>query len=203
LGDRARGIERPAPREPARAHGVAPMTSATCCARTCHRPRGRTDLFPLATTVVVNRRGSSTRCRALRPVIHRGHQHAIDRLHTRAAARPRVDRRRWSTASCVAAGAHRARSLYVDTAEGCASAATNLQRRINCSRRSRSARRPPRQLRGLARSKGAVSACSRAPRFTLYPSHDRSVAIERGHVAAEASAMATSTPAGAACSEEK
>ncbi len=201
LGDRARGVEVPAQRLAAQLarHGVAPGDVRYVLHTHLHIDHaGQTDIFPMATTAVVNRRELEYAVSGLSGPSYPPEdiKHMIDRLHTRGALRL-LDLELTGGEGildgirCVAAGAHTEGSMivYVDTAAGLAcfcgdlvysvkhqlltpatlDADPGLTANYVVSRRSEKA-----AMKRMLQS---------APRFTLYPSHDRSVVIDHGRVA--------------------
>jgi glyoxylase-like metal-dependent hydrolase (beta-lactamase superfamily II) len=214
LGDRARGIERPEQRLTSQlaAHGVAPAEVRYVLHTHLHIDHaGQTDLFPMATTVVVNRRELEYAVSGLSGPSYPPEdvKHMIDRLHTRGALRlldleSTGGEELLDGIRCTAAGGHTEGSMliHVDTGEGLACFCGDLVYSVRHQLLS------PLTLDGdvglsanyvVARraEKAAVKrmlAC--APRFMLYPSHDHRVAIEHGRVA-EASAVGEGNGAGA------
>ena len=203
LGDRARGVEAPEQRLASQLakHGVKPADVRYVLHTHLHIDHaGQTDIFPMATTAVVNRKELEYAVSGLSGPSYPPEdiKHMIDRLHTRGALRlldleltggeDVVDGIR-----CAAAGAHTEGSMlvYVDTADGLACFCGDLVYSV------RHQLLTPLTLDGdvgltanyIVTRRSEKAAMKRmlksAPRFRLYPSHDRSVTIDRGRVADE------------------
>ena len=201
LGDNARGIELPEQRlqNQLALHGVAPSDVAFVLQTHLHIDHaGQTDIFPLTTTAVVNRRELEYAVSGLSGPSYPPEdiKHMIDRLHTRGALRlldleltggeDVLDGIR-----CAAAGAHTEGSMlvYVDTADGLACFCGDLVYSVRHQLLTPAALvgDPGLSANYVVARRSEKAAMKRmlasAPRFTLYPSHDQSVVIDHGKVA--------------------
>lgn len=203
LGEGICGIELPDQRleRQLAIHGVAPGDVRYVLHTHLHIDHaGQTDIFPFSTTAVVNRRELEYAASGLSGPSYPPEdiKHMIDRLHTRGALRlldleltggeEVLDGIR-----CVFAGSHTEGSMlvYVDTAEGLACFCGDLVYSVRHQLLSPTLHDGDTGLTAnyvMARrsEKAAMKRMLKsAPYFTLYPSHDRPVAIERGRVVPE------------------
>lgn len=202
LGDNARGIEEPHQRlvRQLALHGVEPEQVGHVLHTHLHIDHaGQTDLFPMSTVVVVNRRELEYAVSGLSGPSYPPEdiKHLVDRLHTRGAlslldleatgGEPVLPGLR-----CVAAGGHTEGSMLVlaDTDQGLA---------VFCGDLVYSVRH---QLMGPTTTVGDIGLTANhvvarrsekaamkrlmhiAPRFQLFPSHDWPVLVEGGRVVA-------------------
>jgi len=203
LGDAAAGIERPEQRLVTQlaAHGVAPADVRYVLHTHLHIDHaGQTDIFPMATTVVVNRRELEYAVSGLSGPSYPPEdiKHLIDRLHTRGALRlldleltggePVVDGIR-----CTAAGGHTEGSMlvHVDTADGLACFCGDLVYSVRYQLIAPTTLDvdPVTSANFVVPRRSEKAALKRmlqsAPKFTLYPGHDLPVVIDHGRVAQE------------------
>ena len=203
LGDGAVGILRPEQRLARRlaAHGVEPADVRAVLHTHLHIDHaGQTDIFPMSTTAVVNRRELEYAASGLSGPSYPPEdiKHMIDRLHTPGALRlldleltggeQVVDGIR-----CAAAGGHTEGSMlvYVDTPDGLACFCGDLvySVRFQLIAPTTLAADPVTSANFVVPRRAEKAALKRmlqsAPRFTLYPSHDLPVVIEHGRVAQE------------------
>lgn len=200
LGDRARGIETPEQRLQSQLalHGVKPADVGWVLHTHLHIDHaGQTDIFPFATTVVVNRRELEYAVSGLSGPSYPPEdiKHMIDRLHTRGALRL-LDleltggEEVMDGIRCAAAGAHTEGSMlvYVDTADGLACFCGDLvySVRHQLLTPTTTVADPGLTANYVVARRAEKAAMKRmlqsAPRFTLYPSHDQSVVIDHGKV---------------------
>jgi glyoxylase-like metal-dependent hydrolase (beta-lactamase superfamily II) len=200
LGDRARGVETPEQRLATQLalHGVQPADVRWVLHTHLHIDHaGQTDIFPMASTVVVNRRELEYAVSGLSGPSYPPEdiKHMIDRLHTRGALRlldleltggeDVMDGIR-----CAAAGAHTEGSMivYVDTPDGLACFCGDLvySVRHQLLTPTTTVADPGLTANYVVARRSEKAAMKRmlasAPRFTLYPSHDQSVVIDHGKV---------------------
>jgi glyoxylase-like metal-dependent hydrolase (beta-lactamase superfamily II) len=158
---------------------------------------GQTDIFPFATTVVVNRRELEYAVSGLSGPSYPPEdiKHMIDRLHTPGALRL-LDLELTGGETimdgvrCAAAGAHTEGSMlvYVDTADGlacfCGDLVYSVRHQLLTS--TTTVADPGLTANHVVARRSEKAAMKRmlqsAPRFTLYPSHDQSVIIDHGNV---------------------
>jgi glyoxylase-like metal-dependent hydrolase (beta-lactamase superfamily II) len=204
LGDRARGVEAPEQRLASQLaqHGVQPADIRYVLHTHLHIDHaGQTDIFPMTTTAVVNRRELEYAVSGLSGPSYPPEdiKHMIDRLHTRGALRL-LDLELTGGEQivegirCVAAGAHTEGSMmvYLDTPDGLACFCGDLVYSV------RHQLLTPFTLDGdvgltanyVVTRRSEKAAMKRmlasAPRFQLYPSHDGAVTIDHGRVAEDA-----------------
>ena len=203
LGDRAQGIETPEQRVEAQLalHGVKPADIRYVLHTHLHIDHaGQTDVFPMSTTAVVNRRELEYAVSGLSGPSYPPEdiKHIIDRLHTPGALRM-LDLEMTGGEDildgihCVAAGGHTEGSMVirVETADGPAifcgdliySVKHQLQmpRILDCD---------PGISANIVVSRRAEKVAMKrllamARRFKLFPSHDMPVIIDRSRVASE------------------
>lgn len=203
LGDSAAGRERPEQRVvPQLAkYGVSPADVRYVLHTHLHIDHaGQTDLFPMSTSAVVNRRELEYAASGLSGPSYPPEdvKHMIDRLHTRGALRlldleltggePVLEGIR-----CVAAGGHTEGSMlvYVDTPDGLACFTGDLvySVRFQLLAPTMQDADPVTSANHVVPRRAEKAALKRilnsAPRFRLYPSHDLAVTIENGRVADE------------------
>lgn len=203
LGDSAAGIERPDQRmiPQLKKHGLEPGDVRLILHTHLHIDHsGQTDLFPMATTTVVNRRELEYAASGLSGPSYPPEdvKHMIDRLHTRGALRlldleltggePIADGIR-----CVAAGGHTEGSMlvFVDGEDGpaCFCGDVVYSVRFQLLSPTTNDSDPVTSANFVVQRRGEKAALKRilhsAPKFTLYPSHDLPVKIENGRVAEE------------------
>ncbi|NBS65368.1 MAG: N-acyl homoserine lactonase family protein [Betaproteobacteria bacterium] len=200
IGDAATGIESPEQRLSAQLarHGVEPQQVHYVLHTHLHIDHaGQTDLFPMSTTVVINRRELEYAVSGLSGPSYPPEdiKHLIDRLHTPGAlwlldlegtgGEPILPGLR-----CVAAGGHTEGSMVViaETEAGTVCFCGDLVYSVRHQLMS------PTTLRNdvIVTSNHVVSRRSEkialkrlmqtAPRFYLYPSHDWPVLVEEGRV---------------------
>lgn len=200
LGDGARGVETPEQRLQSQLalYGMAPDDVQHVLHTHLHIDHaGQTDIFPFATTVVVNRRELEYAVSGLSGPSYPPEdiKHLIDRLHTPGAMRlldleltggeDVLDGIR-----CVSTGAHTEGSMmiYVDTAGGlacfCGDLVYNVRHQLlapTCNIAD-----PGLTANYVVARRSEKAAMKRmlqsASRFTLFPSHDQSVVIDHGKV---------------------
>jgi glyoxylase-like metal-dependent hydrolase (beta-lactamase superfamily II) len=203
LGDSAAGIERPEQRVARQLalHGVEPGDVRYVLHTHLHIDHaGQTDLFPMATTVVVNRRELEYAVSGLSGPSYPPEdiKHMIDRLHTRGALRlldleltggeEVVDGVR-----CAVAGGHTEGSMLVqvDTPDGLACFCGDLVYSVRYQLLAPTTldADPVTSANFVVPRRAEKAALKRmlqsAPHFMLYPSHDLPVAIDHGRVARE------------------
>ncbi|MDO9404005.1 MAG: N-acyl homoserine lactonase family protein [Polaromonas sp.] len=200
LGDRAQGIATRAQRiAPQLAlHGLQPADVRYVLHTHLHIDHaGETDVFPMTTTAVVNRRELEYAVSGLSGPSYPPEdiKHIIDRLHTPGALRlldleltggeEVLDGIR-----CVAAGGHTEGSMVitVDTADGpavfCGDLVYSVRHQLQTPRildfdPGISANIVVSRRHEKAAMKRLLAT---APRFKLFPSHDQPAVIDRGHV---------------------
>jgi glyoxylase-like metal-dependent hydrolase (beta-lactamase superfamily II) len=203
LGDSAAGIERSDQRlvRQLAKHGVEPGDVRYVLHTHLHIDHaGQTDLFPMATTAVVNRRELEYAASGLSGPSYPPEdiKHMIDRLHARGALRL-LDLELTGGEiivegiRCVAAGGHTEGSMmvYVDTPDGLACFCGDLiySVRFQLLAPTTLDADPVTSANFVVPRRSEKAALKRllqsAPRFTLYPSHDVAVTIEHGRVAQE------------------
>ena len=203
LGDSAIGVERPEQRLVRRlaTHGVEPADVRYVLHTHLHIDHaGQTDIFPMATTAVVNRRELEYAVSGLSGPSYPPEdiKHMIDRLHTPGALRL-LDleltggEQVLDGIRCAAAGGHTEGSMlvYVDTPEGLACFCGDLvySVRFQLIVPTMLAADPVTSANFVVPRRSEKAALKRmlqsAPRFTLYPGHDLPVVIEHGRVAQE------------------
>lgn len=203
LGDRAQGIETPQQRvEPQLARlGLTPADVRYVLHTHLHIDHaGQTDVFPMATTVVVNRRELEYAVSGLSGPSYPPEdiKHMIDRLHTPLALRL-LDLERTGGETvldgihCVAAGGHTEGSMViqVETGEGpavfCGDLVYSVKHQLQAPRMLDFD--PGISANTVTSRRDEKVALKRllamAPRFKLFPSHDQPVIIDRGRVASE------------------
>ena len=202
LGDSAAGIERPEQRVARQLalHGVEPGDVRYVLHTHLHIDHaGQTDLFPMSTTAVVNRRELEYAVSGLSGPSYPPEdiKHMIDRLHTRAALRlldleltggETID----DGIRCVAAGGHTEGSMvvHVDTPDGPAAFCGDLVYSVRYQLLAPTTldADPVTSANHVVARRSEKAALKRllqaAPAFDLYPSHDVMVRIEHGRVAA-------------------
>jgi glyoxylase-like metal-dependent hydrolase (beta-lactamase superfamily II) len=202
LGDSAAGIERPEQRiVPQLAlHGVEPGDVRTVLHTHLHIDHaGQTDLFPMSTTAVVNRRELEYAVSGLSGPSYPPEdiKHMIDRLHTRGALRlldleltggETID----DGIRCVAAGGHTEGSMvvHVETPDGPAAFCGDLVYSVRYQLLAPTTLEadPVTSANHVVARRSEKAALKRllesAPAFDLHPSHDLPVRIEHGQVAA-------------------
>lgn len=203
VGDAAAGIERPEQRlvRQLAAHGVAPADVRYVLHTHLHIDHaGQTDIFPMATTAVVNRRELEYAVSGLSGPSYPPEdiKHLIDRLHTRGALRLLdLELTGGETIAdgirCAAAGGHTEGSMlvYVDTADGLACFCGDLVYSVRYQLLAPTTLdADPVTLANFVAPRRAEKAALKrmlqsAPKFTLYPGHDLPVAIAHGRVAQE------------------
>lgn len=203
LGDSAAGIERPEQRllRQLALHGVEPGDVACVLHTHLHIDHsGQTDLLPMSTTAVVNRRELEYAVSGLSGPSYPPEdvKHMIDRLHTRGALRL-LDLELTGGEEiadgirCTAAGGHTEGSMlvHVDTPDGPACFCGDLvySVRFQLLAQTTLAVDPVTSANFVVPRRAEKAALKRllqsAPRFMLYPSHDLPVAIEHGRVTAD------------------
>ena len=180
LGDAAAGIERPEQRLVTQlaAHGVAPADVRYVLHTHLHIDHaGQTDIFPMATTVVVNRRELEYAVSGLSGPSYPPEdiKHLIDRIR------------------CTAAGGHTEGSMlvHVDTADGLACFCGDLVYSVRYQLIAPTTLDvdPVTSANFVVPRRSEKAALKRmlqsAPKFTLYPGHDLPVVIDHGRVAQE------------------
>ncbi|UCE31243.1 MAG: N-acyl homoserine lactonase family protein [Burkholderiales bacterium] len=200
IGDRARGIETPEQRLEAQLalNGVKPSDVRYVLHTHLHIDHaGQTDIFPMSTTAVVNRRELEYAVSGLSGPSYPPEdiKHMIDRLHSPGSLRlldlelthqeeivPGV--------RCAVAGGHTEGSMlvYVDTDEGlhcfCGDLIYSIQYQLLAPRIND--RDPGLSANYVVPRRSEKAALKRllasADRFVLHPSHDVPVTIERGLV---------------------
>jgi len=200
LGDRALGIEQPHQRLAVQLdrYGVAPGDVRYVLHTHLHIDHaGQTDLFPMQTTAVVNRRELEYAVSGLSGPSYPPEdiKHLIDRLHTPRALRL-LDLEAAGTEEilegirCAPAHAHTEGSMliYADTDEGLACFCGDLvysvrhqllAPRVHDADPAVSANSVVSRRLEKASLKRMLNA---APRFRLFPGHDQAVTIEHGRV---------------------
>lgn len=198
LGEGIRGIEAPEQRleRQLAMHGVVPRDVRYVLHTHLHIDHaGQTDIFPLSTTAVVNRRELEYSVSGLSGPSYPPEdiKHMVDRLHTRGALRL-LDleltggEQVLDGIRCATAGGHTEGSMMilVDTTDGLACFCGDLVYSVRHQLLS------PTLLDGdsgvtansVVARRSEKAALKRmlqsAPGFTLYPSHDRPARIERG-----------------------
>lgn len=200
LGDNAAGIEQPHQRvvQQLALHGVEPQQVNYVLHTHLHIDHaGQTDVFPMSTAVVVNRRELEYAVSGLSGPSYPPEdiKHLIDRLHTRGAI--------WlldleATGSetilpglrCQAAGGHTEGSMLVltDTDQGpvvfCGDLIYSVRHQL--LRPTMTVNDPGLSANYVVTRRNEKAAMKRllnlAPRFTLFPSHDFPVTIQDGRV---------------------
>ena len=217
LGDSAAGVERPDQRVvPQLAkHGVEPADVRYVLHTHLHIDHaGQTDLFPMTTTAVVNRRELEYAASGLSGPSYPPEdvKHMIDRLHTRGALRL-LDLELTGHEEivqgirCTAAGGHTEGSMlvYVDTTDGLACFCGDLIYSVRYQLLSTTMldADPVTSANHVVARRSEKAALKRllqsAPRFTLHPSHDIAVTIDHGRVTAEDAAGEGCGDAGCWC----
>jgi len=200
LGDNAAGVEEPHQRvvEQLALHGVQPHEVNYVLHTHLHIDHaGQTDVFPMTTAVVVNRRELEYAASGLSGPSYPPEdiKHLIDRLHTRGAM--------WLLdlegtggetilpgIRCVAAGGHTEGSMLViaETDKGLAVFCGDLiySVRHQLLRPTTTVNDPGLSANYVVTRRSEKAALKRllhvAPRFLLFPSHDWPVVIEDGRV---------------------
>jgi glyoxylase-like metal-dependent hydrolase (beta-lactamase superfamily II) len=218
LGDNACGIEAPHQRleQQLALHGVKPADVNYVLHTHLHIDHaGQTDLFPMETGVVVNRRELEYAVSGLSGPSYPPEdiKHMIDRLHTRGAL--------WlldleTTGGetilpglrCVVAGGHTEGSMLVlaDTEGGLACFCGDLVYSVRHQLLSPTTTLfdPGLTANYVVARRSEKAAMKRllhiAPRFFLYPSHDWPVTIEHGRVVAGADGCVQNPPSACPCS---
>ncbi|MGE0314281.1 MAG: N-acyl homoserine lactonase family protein [Lautropia sp.] len=204
IGDRARGIETPQQRlvHQLGVHGVRPQDVHFVLHTHLHIDHaGQTDQLPMTTTVVVNRRELEYAVSGLSGPSYPPEdiKHLIDRLHTPGAMalldlEGTVSETVLPGLRCVAAGGHTEGSMLVlaDTEQGLACFCGDLVYSVRHQLMMPTATVNDYGLTAnyvVARRSEKI-ALKRlmhiAPRFFLFPSHDRPVTVEQGRVVAGA-----------------
>lgn len=217
LGDNAAGIEEPHQRlvRQLALHGVEPAQVSFVLHTHLHIDHaGQTDSFPMSTVVVVNRKELEYAVSGLSGPSYPPEdiKHLIDRLHTRGAlwlldleatgGEPILTGLR-----CLPAGGHTEGSMLVvaDTDQGVACFCGDLVYSVR-----HQLMMPTATFHDVGLSANYVvtrrnekAALKRmltvAPRFTLYPSHDRPVVIQDGRVAEGGEQALPGSPGGCWC----
>lgn len=217
LGDNACGIEQPHQRvvEQLARHGVQPQQVDYVLHTHLHIDHaGQTDVFPMTTGVVVNRRELEYAVSGLSGPSYPPEdiKHLIDRLHTRGAL--------WLLdlegtggetilpgLRCVHAGGHTEGSMLViaDTEQGPAVFCGDLIYSVRCQllRQTATINDVGLSANYVVSRREEKAALKRlmnvAPRFLLFPSHDWPVTVQDGRVVEGADATLAGGPARCWC----
>ena len=203
LGDNAAGIQQPEQRlaHQLALHGVKPGDVRYVLHTHLHVDHaGQTDLFPMSTTAVVNRRELEYAASGLSGPSYPPEdiKHLIDRMHTRGALRL-LDLELTGGEQvvegirCAVAGGHTEGSMlvYVDTQDGLACFCGDLVYSVRFQLLAPTTldADPVMSANSVVPRRSEKAALKRllqsAPRFTLHPSHDFPVVIEHSRVAQE------------------
>ena len=217
LGDNCRGIEQPHQRlvEQLALHGVKPEEVNFVLHTHLHIDHaGQTDAFPMSTTVVVNRRELEYAVSGLSGPSYPPEdiKHLIDRLHTRGAM-SLLDLEGTGGETvlpglrCLPAGGHTEGSMLVlaETDQGLAVFCGDLVYSVRHQLLSPTTTVGDVGLTAnyVVARRSEKAAMKRlmnvAPRFLLFPSHDRPVVVENGRVVQGAEDCLPGAPRGCWC----